>query len=193
MISLKKPNSKAIQRLLSDCRNSDFTYMEVGKSKTDEQVNGFDNDFNKIYLGSGKKVYSAACQAIRNWSTFPGGWITIRPQNVPIESGQTVVMVAKIMGLYWLNACRIVYILNKQGNVRKYGFAYGTLPQHVEKGEELFCVEWLEDDSVWYSIRAFSRPRFWLVRLTYPLARYFQKKFVKESMRSMQKAVENNS
>ncbi|MCE7923585.1 MAG: DUF1990 family protein [Haliscomenobacteraceae bacterium CHB4] len=35
-----------------------------------------------------------------------------------------------------------------------------------------------------YVIKAFSRPRFWMARLGYPLARWYQKKFVRDSKRS---------
>ena len=36
---------------------------------------------------------------------------------------------------------------------RKFGFAYGTLPDHAATGEERFLIEWnQDDDSVWYDI-----------------------------------------
>lgn len=55
--------------------------------------------------------------------------------------------------------------------MRRSGFAYGTLTCHVERGEERFAVEWLADDSVWYDLRAFSRPQLWAARLAKPVAR----------------------
>src|SRR5262249_20824062 len=68
------------------------------------------------------------------------------------------------------------------GQVQRYGFAYGTLPEHAESGEERFTVEWHEaDDAVWYDILAFSRPHQLLVRLGYPLARRLQKRFARDS------------
>ena len=77
-------------------------------------------------------------------------------------------MIARVFGLWWVNACRIVYRLDGHDASRRYGFAYGTLPGHVEQGEERFMVEWDQEDNVWYDLRAFSRPRYWLVRLGYP-------------------------
>jgi uncharacterized protein (UPF0548 family) len=47
----------------------------------------------------------------------------------------------------------------------------------------------LADGSVWYDLRAFSRPRYWLVRLTKPLARGLQRRYAVESMAAMQRAV----
>ena len=66
-----------------------------------------------------------------------------------------------------------------------FGFAYGTLPNHVESGEELFQITMDEQGDVYYTLTAFSRPRFWAVRLTYPLSRYFQKKFIRDSLQKV--------
>jgi uncharacterized protein (UPF0548 family) len=62
--------------------------------------------------------------------------------------------------MWWLNACRIVYVVDEEGPVKRYGFAYGTLPEHVESGDVRFTVDWHEaDGAVWYDILAFSRPQ----------------------------------
>ena len=55
-----------------------------------------------------------------------------------------------------MNACRIVYVIDEQGSSERYGFAYGTLPDHMERGEERFTVEFDTDDqTVWYDLYAF--------------------------------------
>ena len=72
---------------------------------------------------------------------------------------------------------------------RKYGFAYGTLQDHAEQGEEKFSVEWAEDNSVWYDILAFSRPRQWQAKVARPLSRRLQKRFARDSMAAMARAV----
>jgi uncharacterized protein (UPF0548 family) len=88
--------------------------------------------------------------------------------------------------VWWLNAARIVYVIDEP---RWFGFAYGTLPGHVERGEERFSVEWLDDDTVWYDLMAFSRPHYWGARLVKPLARRLQRRFVGLSKAEMCKAV----
>jgi uncharacterized protein (UPF0548 family) len=71
-----------------------------------------------------------------------------------------------------------------------FGFAYGTLPGHVERGEERFLVEWDQgDDAVWYDILAFSRPNHLLTRLGYPVVRRLQKRFGRDSAATVLKAV----
>jgi uncharacterized protein (UPF0548 family) len=51
--------------------------------------------------------------------------------------------------------CRVVYVVEEPG---RRGFAYGTLPGHLEEGEESFIVANEPDGSVGLHIIAFSRP-----------------------------------
>ena len=148
---------------------------------------GYDHDFNSIILGEGEAVWAAAREAVRQWQMFPAGWTSIRPANAPIRAGAVVAMMARVLGAWWLNSCRIVYVLDDD---RQFGFAYGTLPGHVERGEELFLVDRTADGRVRYSIRAFSRPRHWLARLGYPLVRVYQRRFRRDSKASMLRFVQ---
>jgi uncharacterized protein (UPF0548 family) len=121
---------------------------------------------------------------------FPRPWTEIVPRGAPIREGQTVALLARAFGLWWLNAARIVYVLDAAGPPRRFGFAYGTLSDHVERGEERFSVEWHPDCRVWYDLFAFSRPRHPLARLAYPLARRMQRRFQAESKAAMRRACE---
>ena len=157
----------------------------------DQPPAGFTADHNRIKLGAGQETFARAQSALRNWKHFDLGWVTVAPPRQPLEVGTTVAVQAKFFGLWWVNAARIVYTVNEQeGQNPRYGFAYGTLPDHVESGEERFTVEWKkdEDDSVWYDLYAFSRPKHPLARLAYPLTRMLQKRFARESLAAMQSA-----
>jgi len=72
-----------------------------------------------------------------------------------------------------------------------FGFAYGTLPNHAEMGEEIFEVL-LEPESeeVVYRIRAVSKPRAALARIGYPITRVFQERFRRDSIRALQRAIQ---
>ena len=118
-------------------------------------------------------------EALKNWRQFELGWVTIVPRGVTVEVGATVAVKARAFGTWSLSAARVVYVIDES---RRFGFAYGTLPDHVECGEERFLIEWMADDSVWYDILAFSKPRHPLVRLSSPLARLLQKRFARESL-----------
>jgi uncharacterized protein (UPF0548 family) len=89
-----------------------------------------------------------------------------------------------------MNACRIVYVVEEHGKQERYGFAYGTLGEHAERGEERFLVEWeREEGTVWYDILAVSKPGL-VARLAYPYARGLQRRFARESKEAMKRAVE---
>lgn len=77
---------------------------------------------------------------------------------------------------------RVVYVVDEPGQV---GFAYGTMTGHPASGEEAFVVERHDDDSVWLTIRAFSRPSTWYYRLAWPILRLQQAKFTSRYLRAL--------
>src|SRR5262249_17263106 len=126
-------------------------------------------DHTRVRLGEGEKVFTAARAALRRWEHFRLGWGGAWPPATPACTGEAVAVRARGLGLWWLNACRIVSVIDQEGPVRSFGFAYGTLPAHAGAGEERFLVEWDPDEGgVWYDILAFSRPQHLLARLGYP-------------------------
>jgi uncharacterized protein (UPF0548 family) len=147
-------------------------------------------DRTRIKLGEGAGVFVTAKAALRRWEHFRLGWVETWPPETPIQAGQVVAVIARLFGLWWPNACRIVDVVDEEGPVKRYGFAYGTLPEHAESGEERFTVELHEaDEAVWYDILAFSRPHQLLARWGYPFARRLQKRFARDSAAAMQRAV----
>jgi uncharacterized protein (UPF0548 family) len=125
--------------------------------------------------------------AIRSWKMFEVPGVEIIHSDTPIEAGRNVAMVAHHLGFHSMSSCRIVYVIDEPD---RFGFAYGTLTEHVEIGEERFTVEFHRDTGdVWYDILAFSRPGHILVKLGYPYARYLQKRFAVGSKAAMQRAV----
>src|SRR5205823_2774541 len=153
----------------------DLTYAAVGATAGTPPP-GYVVDHTRIRLGQGEKAFATAKAALERWEHFRLGWVESWPPDTPIRAGEVVAVVARLFGLWWLNACRVVYLVDEQGPVKCFGFAYGALPEHAESGEERFTVEWHEqDDAVWYDILAFSRPNQALVRLGYPCVRRVQK------------------
>ena len=193
MITFSRPSIRSIEQFL-DCQHSlPFTYDTQEATRRDPPA-GFDVDHTRIRLGEGAETFEAACAAFRDWQQFDLGWVTAGPTTTPIEVGQVIAVWASKVGLTWVNACRIVYVLDDDGPVRRFGFAYGTLPGHVEAGEERFLIEWdRASDDVHYDILAYSRPRHWLIRLAYPFMRQSQKRFARDSAAAMQAAVSPES
>ena len=186
MFLLTEPSPEVVASFVSSQKDLGFTYVEVGATAMNPPA-GYTLDHNRIQLGRGAQVYERAIGKLRGWEQFDLGWVTIAPSEVPLEVGATVAIKARAYGTWSLSASRVIYLIDEERpEVRRFGFAYGTLPDHVETGEERFTVEWqFEDDTVWYDILAFSRPRHPLVRLTAPLARRLQKRFARDSMNRM--------
>ena len=188
MLLLTRPGPERIAQFLLDQCEKPFSYQAVGGTRT-VAPRGFIVDHNRIRLGEGEKVFEAAKRALAEWKMFDMGWIELFNPDTAIEPAQTVAVLAKISGLWFLNACRIVYIVDEDIPVRRFGFAYGTLPEHVESGEERFLIEWNhEDDSVWYDLFAFSRPNQLLAKIGSPMARILQKRFARDSKQAMLRA-----
>jgi uncharacterized protein (UPF0548 family) len=172
------PNQERVHAFLREQYRNRFSYPGPGTSASSGAPPGFDLDHNRACIGRGEEDFRAAVAAVRAWVMFPRPWTRVEPADARIAQGIVVAMVARAYGLWWINTCRIVYVVDEVSPVRRFGFAYGTLPGHVESGE------------VWYDLRAFSRPHYWLVRLFKPLARRLQARFVIESQEAMRRAVE---
>jgi len=199
--SVREPSDDRIRRFLTEQATLEHTYPAVGRTLRlpgDLVPTGYDPDHERTLLGRGRETFEAACRAIARWEMFPPGWTRVTSVEgaiPPLARGTTVAMMVRAFGLWWVNACRIVYVVEtsprslREEGVRRFGFAYGTLPGHVERGEERFMVEWRADDTVWYDLFAFSRPRSPVARIGYPAARLLQWRFRKASSDAMRRAV----
>ncbi|HEX9423035.1 MAG TPA: DUF1990 domain-containing protein [Pyrinomonadaceae bacterium] len=191
MFLCRKPSEEFVRQFIASQQDLAFSYSEVGATQGQPPA-GYTVDHNRIKLGQGQETYQRAMSALRSWRQFDLGWVTIVPPRQPLKVGTTVAVRAKTFGLWSLNAARVVYVIDENDSEKaRFGFAYGTLADHVERGEERFTVEWRkdDDDSVWYDIYAFSRPKYLLVRIGFPVARMLQKRFVRESLAVMRAAV----
>jgi uncharacterized protein (UPF0548 family) len=182
MFLLRKPSEETVQKFISSQHDLPFTYTAVGATRSETAPAGFTVDHNRRLLGAGEDTFKLAVSALQSWKQFELGWVTIVPPFTPLEVGKIVAVQAYTFGFWSLSAARIVYLIEESAGVKRFGFAYGTLTNHVECGEERFMIEWLEDDSVWYDIYAFSQPQHPLVKLGSPLARMLQKRFVRNSL-----------
>lgn len=190
MFLFTKPSNAAIEEFLARQAQSTFSYPEVGASAPSPAPAGYISDHNRILLGYGAQVWQHAVNAVNTWQMFNMNWLRLCWPDVPILKGNDVAVLIRHLGFWSLNAARIVYTVDESSEpLKKYGFAYGTLLDHGESGEERFCVEWHQaDDAVWYDLFAFSRPRATAARLGYPLTRWFQHRFQRDSKTAMARA-----
>jgi uncharacterized protein (UPF0548 family) len=188
MLTVRRPVREQIEAFLAAQAVRPFSYAPVGGTRAGTFPPGFNVDHNRIRLGAGEAAFTRAVAALRRWAMFDLGWVTLCWPSAPITASQTVGVLVPLCGLWSLNACRIVYTFESADDVRRFGFAYGTLADHMESGEERFTVEWRDDDSVWYDLFACSRPRHPLARLGLPLSRALQRRFARESLQAMLRA-----
>jgi uncharacterized protein (UPF0548 family) len=190
LFHLTEPSEDQVRRFIVEQKGSRFSYLEVGASSGDIP-NRYNVDHNRIRLGKGEVTWHRAVAAIRGWQMFNIPWVRLYWPNAPIEVGTDVAVSVHHFGFYSLNACRIVYLINNEdGSTKRFGFAYGTLWEHTESGEERFTVEWRRDEEIWYDLLAFSRPRNMAARLAYPLSRKLQGSFAEASKLAMLRATD---
>jgi len=191
MFCWSKPDPESAIAFLSAQQKQPFSYADVGSSRR-EAPKGYIVDHNRIKLGQGVQVFERAKCAITKWTMFDMPWINLCWPDTQVQLGANVAVVISHLGFWSMNACRIVYVIDEHGSSEKYGFAYGTLPDHGERGEERFTVELNADQTVWYDLYAFSRPST-VARVAYPFTRLLQKRFARDSKAAMHKAVRYTS
>src|SRR5215213_9158027 len=190
MFFLTRPRTSEIEKFLNTRATDSFSYPEVGATR-ESPPKSYNIDHNRVLLGSGEDCYESAKQAIRNWKMFEVPGLELVFPDTSMEAGRDVALLAYHLGFYSLSSCRIVYVIDEPN---RFGFAYGTLTEHVEIGEERFTVEFDSvSGEVWYDIFAFSRPANILVKLGYPYSRYKQKQFAVGSKEAMTRAVHRGS
>lgn len=185
MFLIRRPPQRRIREVLALQEGAGFSYPEVGATRTEAPA-AYQVDRERFLLGNGPGVFERAKQAVRQWKMFEMGWLELCWSDARVDPGSTVAVLAYHLGFWSLHVARIVYVIDEPS---KYGFAYGTLAEHAESGEEWFGVEHREDGSVWYEVLAFSRERHLLAKIGYPFTRSLQRKFRRDSGRAMQRAV----
>jgi uncharacterized protein (UPF0548 family) len=190
MFTIRKPTEKLIRDYLARQADQPLSYDAVGWTREEQPaMPGWNVDRNRVRLGAGREVFEAAKRAIGRWAMFPREVASIHDPDQPPRQDLMVGVLYKVwlLPMWILFPAKVVWTVEEE---RRFGFAYGTLPDHPECGEERFVIEWNEaDDSVWYDLLAVSRPAHWLARVGYPYTRAEQARFRRLSGKAMQRAV----
>src|SRR4029453_4734453 len=107
MLLHRKPSEEVVRQFIASQRDLPFSYPQVVATQSQPPA-GYSVDHNRVNLGSGKQTYARAVTALREWKQFELGWVTLLPRKQPLEVGTIVAVQAKLFGLWWLNAARIV-------------------------------------------------------------------------------------
>jgi uncharacterized protein (UPF0548 family) len=187
MFLTRRPSAAVIEGFLDASRDLPLSYKPVGivrhaaiDGRFDEQV---------VVIGHGDEDFERARAALTDWKQFDIGWVETFPEGAPIVAGTVVAVLIRHFGFWSLNGCRVVYPADSWKDERHVGFAYGTLTNHAESGEELFEV--FTDPqcgNVLYRIRAMSWPQATLARVGQPIVRALQARFRRDSVAAMKRA-----
>jgi uncharacterized protein (UPF0548 family) len=187
----RRPPDESIGRRLKAQSALAFSYAEVGATRGGPVPEGYPVNRIRGRVGTGRAAFAAASGALSSWEMYNTGWTWLCPPGAPARKGELFAVLARHFGLWSLNACRVVYTLREEDEAgARSGFAIGTLPGHVERGEERFVIEWdRRTDEVTYELFAFAQSKPWLGGLTYPPARFVQRRFAADSLDAMRRAV----
>lgn len=161
--------------------------LSLKRGARSKELRGFSHDESRSPLGFGRETFSAAKRAFAHWAMFDLGWVRVVNAIAPIADGQIVAVEVHALGLWSVNLSQIRETADTE---TAFGFIYATTKEHIEEGEESFLIR-LDPTTgeVSYKLEAISRPRHILARLGFPMARYFQHRFARDSHRRMRQAV----
>jgi uncharacterized protein (UPF0548 family) len=181
-----RPSSQAIDCFVEQSRELPLSYSPVGLVRN---AGWRRVDELTITIGHGAADFERARAALAAWKHFDVGWVELYPRDASVEPGTVAAVLIRHLGFWSLNGCRVVYGLGDRDRGASFGYAYGTLTNHAEAGEELFDVS-LDPASaeVTYRIRAVSWPHAALTRIGYPITRVLQARFRRDSAEAMRRA-----
>jgi uncharacterized protein (UPF0548 family) len=170
-VTRRGPDGPTLERW----RHRPLNYPDAGMTRGDPPA-GYRVMRDEAIIGRGEAVFAGAVEMLLSWNMHRRAGLDVAASMPRVGEGALVVQCIAVAGLARIEAgCRVVYVLNDD---RRRGFAYGALAGHPETGEESFVVRHHADDTVTFTITAFSRPGRWYSRLGGPVTARIQRKVV---------------
>lgn len=168
-LHLREPDADDVRAVLDAQRDAMLTYADVGQTLEPERR----QRENVMRLDV---PFEAAKRALAEWRQYDVAWTHVAEPRPPIAEGNVVAIVAYTFGLWSVNCSRIVRVIDEPG---RFAYAIGTLPHHLETGEELFEVRELGDEGCEFRIASTSGANHPLVRIGWFAAEWKIRQFVK--------------
>ncbi|WP_044366867.1 DUF1990 family protein [Streptomyces natalensis] len=137
-----------------------------------------------VPIGRGRDALRAAGEAVTTFRMHRSAGTVIRAEATRAAPGVAVEVGLGAGPLVLRVPCRVVWTVADEDRI---GFGYGTRDGHPECGEEAFLVERHADDSVWFTVTAFSRPAAWFTRLAGPLVPVLQRGYARHLGRTLRR------
>ena len=130
-------------------------------------------------------AFERGTAALREWVAHRGSGLTVLADG-PLAVGTNVAMAAPLPVGFVEVTCRVVDVIDEP---EAFGFAYGTLSTHPERGEESFVVRRAADGTVRFVVAAASEPAHPLARLAAPIANRLQDRACRRYLSAMERSV----
>ena len=152
---------------LADLAGTALTYADVGATGS-ALPDGYAHVRMSRRIGTGRRRFEQAAGRVMRYGMLRGAGLRV---SASTEVAQVGTDVLGRLGPF-AAPCRVVYVVDEPN---RRGFAYGSLPGHAVRGEEMFGVRYDPADGAVYSeVVAFSRPATWWSRLGAPVLKVAQ-------------------
>lgn len=152
---------------LVDVADRRFNYDGVGSTRSDQTPAGYHRLEYRCQIGSGDEVFLRAGEAVMTWQMHNAAGFHLVATEPRADIGVNSLGTLGVGSVGLPVPCRVVWTVSEPDRT---GFGYGTLTGHPVAGEESFVVT-RENDEVWFTVLAFSRPATWYTRLGGPIGR----------------------
>lgn len=186
MLTLHRPDETALAALVVRSREHPLSYPAGLLDRVESEHYWFVDRHREI-IGHGAADFERAKGALGQWTQFNQPWTAPARPLADIDVDVTAGYTAKAVGLWWSYCCHILQVIDDADeSEQRFGFVYGTVRGHAERGEERFLVTHdLTTGDVTYQLFAMSRPGRWFTWCGLPIGRLTQAKFRRGSSAAM--------
>lgn len=177
-LRLGRPDAAALDRLLATARGRELSYVHVGSTLVRDGAPP--NTARRVHrrsreLGSGRETFDRAVAALRAWACHAGIGARVFPATAPLVEGESLLVILPVGRSSIVVPNRIVSVVDTP---TRFGFAYGTIDGHQERGEESFVVTLGPDGRVTAEITVDAEPSTLAASVGAPLVTWFQHRAV---------------
>jgi uncharacterized protein (UPF0548 family) len=148
-----------------------LTYREVGFTAPGVELpGGYRQVVRRRRVGTDPAAFAALADAMRGFGVHRRAGLVVRADGPPVVGATFATGIGVGPVRLWV-PCKFVWVRDEPGC---YGYGFGTLPGHPERGEEAFIATLADDGTVWFELRVFSQHVAWYARAAGPLATFVQ-------------------
>ncbi|MEO7572631.1 MAG: DUF1990 domain-containing protein [Acidimicrobiales bacterium] len=163
-----------LEARLVEARDARPTYDAIGSTHPDRAHGPAYVDSSRTIAGTAGSM-DRARQALQTWVAQRGLGAHLAPPDAPVLEGTTLLVVLPAGPIELVAPVRVMWVIDEPD---RFGFGYGTLPGHPERGEESFMAQELGDEIV-LAVAVDASPASWAARLAGPVGSAVQRRAVR--------------